>query len=53
MPRSGFTIGEVSQQTGFSPKAIRIYERKGLLAPAHRTSSGYLLCSFRIATYRP
>jgi MerR family copper efflux transcriptional regulator len=41
MPRSGFTIGEVAQQTGLSPKAIRIYERKGLLAPAHRTSSGY------------
>jgi DNA-binding transcriptional MerR regulator len=41
MPRSGFTIGEVAQQTGLSPKAIRIYERKGLLTPAHRTSSGY------------
>jgi DNA-binding transcriptional MerR regulator len=47
MPRSGFTIGEVSQQTGFSPKAIRIYERKGLLAPAHRTSSGYRIFQAR------
>jgi MerR family copper efflux transcriptional regulator len=41
MPRSGFTIGQVAQQTGLSPKAIRIYERKGLLPRTHRTSSGY------------
>lgn len=47
MPRSGFTIGEAAQQTGLSPKAIRIYERKGLLAPAHRTSSGYRIFQVR------
>lgn len=43
MPRGGLTIGQVSQQTGLSPKAIRIYERKGLLLKTHRTSSGYRL----------
>src|SRR5215472_9483633 len=47
MPRSGFTIGEVAQKTGLSPKAIRIYERKGLLTPAHRTSSGYRIFQLR------
>lgn len=47
MPHSGFTIGKVAQQTGLSPKAIRIYERKGLLAPAHRTSSGYRIFQVR------
>jgi DNA-binding transcriptional MerR regulator len=41
MPRSGLTIGQVSQRTGLSPKAIRIYERKGLLPTTNRTSSGY------------
>jgi len=43
MPRSGLTIGQASQQTGLSSKAIRIYERKGLLPKADRTSSGYRL----------
>src|SRR5438105_2323143 len=43
MPRSGLTIGQVSQLTGLSAKAIRIYERKGLLPTTRRTSSGYRL----------
>jgi MerR family transcriptional regulator, copper efflux regulator len=43
MPQSGLTIGQVSQRTGLSPKAIRIYERKGLLPETSRTSSGYRL----------
>lgn len=40
---SGLTIGQASQRTGLSPKAIRIYERKGLLPKALRTTSGYRL----------
>lgn len=43
MPSSGLTIGQVSQRTGLSPKAIRIYERKGLLLKTDRTTSGYRL----------
>jgi DNA-binding transcriptional MerR regulator len=43
MPHGGLTIGQASQQTGLSTKAIRIYERKGLLPKADRTSSGYRL----------
>jgi len=43
MPQGGLTIGQASQQTGLSAKAIRIYERKGLLPKADRTSSGYRL----------
>jgi DNA-binding transcriptional MerR regulator len=41
MPLGGLTIGQVSQLTGLSSKAIRIYERKGLLPETNRTSSGY------------
>src|SRR5262245_41012899 len=43
MPHRGLTIGQVSQRTGLSPKAIRIYERKGLLLKTSRTSAGYRL----------
>jgi len=43
MPRGGLTIGQAAQQTGLSPKAIRIYESKGLLPKTNRTSSGYRL----------
>lgn len=35
------SIGEVSQRTGLSPHALRLYEREGLLVgPIQRTASG-------------
>ena len=33
---STYTIGEVAGRSGFSPSALRYYERIGLLAPAER-----------------
>jgi MerR family copper efflux transcriptional regulator len=41
MPRDGLLIGEVAQRTGLSRKALRLYEARGILPPARRTSSGY------------
>ena len=35
------TVGQAARQTGLTPKAIRLYEARGLLAPAERTDSGY------------
>lgn len=37
------TIGEVARRSGFTIKALRFYERQGLLPPCGRTSSGYRL----------
>jgi len=37
------TVGSAADQTGLSAKAIRLYERKGLLAEAERTEAGYRL----------
>jgi DNA-binding transcriptional MerR regulator len=34
-------IGEIAHQVGVSPATVRLYERKGLLPAAIRTSSGY------------
>jgi MerR family copper efflux transcriptional regulator len=34
-------IGEVARQAGVSPATVRLYERKGLLPAAMRSSSGY------------
>jgi len=36
-----YTISEVAQAAGVTPRAIRLYESKGLLPPADRTASGY------------
>ncbi|NOX90198.1 MAG: MerR family transcriptional regulator [Calditrichaeota bacterium] len=36
-----FTIGQLSRMSGVSVETIRFYERKGLLSPARRRSSGY------------
>ena len=34
-------MGRAAQAAGLSAKAIRLYESKGLLPPAHRTEAGY------------
>lgn len=34
-------IGQVAEATGVSTKALRFYEREGLLAETERTASGY------------
>ncbi len=39
------TVGQAAGDTGLSPKAIRLYEARGLLPPADRTPSGYRLYS--------
>lgn len=39
------TVGRAATLTGLSPKAVRLYERKGLLPEAERTEAGYRLFS--------
>jgi len=34
-------IGEVATKSGVSRKALRLYERTGILPPSRRTASGY------------
>ena len=34
-------IGKLAREAGFTPKTIRFYEEQGLMAPPHRTESGY------------
>jgi DNA-binding transcriptional MerR regulator len=36
-----YTIGEISERSGFSTSALRYYEGIGLVAPAGRSPSGY------------
>ncbi len=38
-----FTIGDAANKAGVTTRAVRLYEAKGLLAPAERTESGYRL----------
>jgi DNA-binding transcriptional MerR regulator len=45
MERSGLLIGEVAAKSGVSRKALRLYERAGILPPARRTAAGYRLYS--------
>lgn len=40
-PHEGFRIAEVARRTGFTPSALRYYEKAGVLAPPDRTPSGY------------
>ncbi|ALV33204.1 hypothetical protein AS200_15070 [Streptomyces sp. CdTB01] len=35
------TVGRVAQQTGLTPKAVRLYEAHGLIASPARNASGY------------
>jgi MerR family copper efflux transcriptional regulator len=41
MAMSGMLIGEVAAKSGVSRKALRLYERAGILPPARRTAAGY------------
>ncbi|MGH7318868.1 MAG: MerR family transcriptional regulator [Candidatus Rokuibacteriota bacterium] len=45
MRREGLLIGEVASRSGLSRKAIRLYESRGILAPASRTEGGYRVYS--------
>jgi DNA-binding transcriptional MerR regulator len=38
-----FTIGEAARRAGLTPKAVRLYEARGLLPPVERTQAGYRL----------
>jgi len=37
----GMTVGTVAEAAGVSPKAVRLWEARGLLPPAERTEAGY------------
>ncbi len=41
MGRDGLLIGEVASRSGVTRKALRLYERAGILPPARRTAAGY------------
>ena len=41
MVRDGLLIGEVAAKSGASRKALRLYEKAGILPPSRRTVSGY------------
>ena len=40
-----FTIGEAAKAAGVTPRAVRLYEAKGLLPTSERSDSGYRLFS--------
>jgi len=37
------TIGKLAKQAGMGVETLRYYERRGLIAPRHRTQAGYRL----------
>jgi DNA-binding transcriptional MerR regulator len=41
MGRDGFLIGEIAAKSGVSRKALRLYERTGILPLPRRTLAGY------------
>lgn len=41
MPERRYRIAEVARLTGFTPSALRFYERAGVVAPPSRTAAGY------------
>ncbi len=41
MSRAGITVGEASRRAGVTPKAVRLYESRGILPRAERTEAGY------------
>lgn len=40
-PRALMTIGDASRRSGFTIKALRFYERRGILPPFNRGANGY------------
>lgn len=44
-PAGLLTIGEIARRSGFTIKALRFYERRGLLPPSGRSPGGYRLYS--------
>ncbi len=47
------TVGQAAEKSGLSPKAIRLYETRGLLAPTQRTEGGYrTYCQHDVALLR-
>ncbi len=48
MDRNGLLIGEVARRSGASRKAVRLYEARGILAPARRTAAGYRVYSSEV-----
>ena len=38
---STLTVSQVAERSGLTPRAIRLYERRGLVPAATRTDSGY------------
>jgi DNA-binding transcriptional MerR regulator len=42
-----FQIGELAALTGATPRALRLYESRGLLSPVERSESGYRLYGTR------
>ncbi|MFD8352442.1 heavy metal-responsive transcriptional regulator [Streptomyces coelicoflavus] len=47
MARPGLTIGQAARAAGITRKAVRVYEARGLLPAAQRTTAGYRLYSER------
>ncbi|MGW3935202.1 MerR family DNA-binding protein [Streptomyces sp. NBC_00024] len=43
MEMPGMSIGQAAQAAGLTPKAVRIYEAKGLLPKAERSAASYRL----------
>src|SRR5713226_6358051 len=41
MSTSTRTVGKAAQAAGLTPKAVRLYEARGLLPEAERTEAGY------------
>jgi MerR family transcriptional regulator, copper efflux regulator len=41
MSRVSITVGEAARRAGVTPKAVRLYESRGILPPAERTEAGY------------
>jgi DNA-binding transcriptional MerR regulator len=41
MAGDGLLIGEVAAKSGLTRKALRLYERAGILPPTRRTAAGY------------
>ena len=41
MSHPGITVGEAARRAGVSPKAVRLYETRGILPVVQRTEAGY------------